>query len=140
MRVAEISAVSIPDDDPKTVRVFLRATNAFFNIKCKSIKESLDVFENIKDIILNDGEDKAPQPQAPESYKDRMKAEYLELNDRISRLRLFLNSKKYEELSPEYEELLTGQYAAMCDYLDCLRERCVMEGIMAEDKEDPSNE
>ncbi len=58
MRVAEISAVSIPDDDPKTVRVFLRATNAFFNIKCKSIKESLDVFENLKDILLNDGEEK----------------------------------------------------------------------------------
>ena len=54
IRVAEISAVCIPEDDPKTVRVFLRATNAIFTFKCQSIKEALSVLENIKDIIINE--------------------------------------------------------------------------------------
>lgn len=54
IRVSEISAVCIPEDNPRAVKVFLRATNTIFQFQCNSIKEALDVLENIKNIILNE--------------------------------------------------------------------------------------
>lgn len=63
------------------------------------------------------------------SYKDRMKAEYKELSERMEKLYAFLGSPVYQALPMEKQLLQKHQYAAMAEYLYVLGERCKLEDI-----------
>lgn len=67
-----------------------------------------------------------------EDYKDRFRAEYYQLEDRIDKLANML--KKYKagtlNFTPSCSyDLLVGQLKSMLLYLQCLIERAEIEGI-----------
>lgn len=59
----------------------------------------------------------------PTSYQDRVRAEYDELNTKLSKLVAFFGTDTFEALPKEEKDCLTAQHAAMCDYSNCLSER-----------------
>jgi len=59
----------------------------------------------------------------PTSYQDRVRAEYDELNTKLSKLVAFFATDTFEALPKEEKDCLTAQHAAMCDYSNCLSER-----------------
>ena len=59
----------------------------------------------------------------PTSYQDRVRAEYYELNTKLSKLVAFFGTATFEALPDDEKDSLTAQHAAMCDYSSCLRER-----------------
>ena len=67
--------------------------------------------------------------KAPADYKDRMAAEYYELNERWNKLGGFFQTAAYGNLSDEKKALLESQHKTMERYLSILRERCNLEGI-----------
>jgi hypothetical protein len=65
----------------------------------------------------------------PKDYKERMKAEYDELNDRTEKLCKFFGSDIFASLPDEKKELMKEQHVAMVKYLDTLGKRCQLEGV-----------
>ena len=59
----------------------------------------------------------------PTSYQDRVRAEYDELNTKLSKLVAFFATDTFEALPKEEKDCLTAQHFAMCDYSNCLSER-----------------
>ena len=58
-----------------------------------------------------------------EPYQLRMLAERDELNDRLTKLHTFINSKKFEDVHPDEQFRLSTQASAMCTYLLVLDSR-----------------
>ena len=73
---------------------------------------------------------KATYDKADTDYRDRMKAEFHELNERVNKLSSFRHTMKYASLSGEKKELMQQQHEAMRKYLEVLRKRCSLEGIV----------
>lgn len=61
------------------------------------------------------------------SYIDRMKTEYTELQNRITKLKTYINSPTALEIQEEKLELLVRQYQVMNEYLSILRARISLE-------------
>ena len=59
----------------------------------------------------------------PSDFRDRVRAEAAELDDRINKLAAFLPSDTFNNLSKDEQDRLTSQLAAMQDYSACLSER-----------------
>lgn len=64
---------------------------------------------------------------ADTTYIDRMKTEYTELQNRITKLKTYINSPTALELQEEKLELLVRQYQVMNEYLSILRARISLE-------------
>lgn len=58
-----------------------------------------------------------------ETPEDRMIIEISELEDKISKLSVFLNTEKFNSLSDEHQSLLIKQDTVMKSYRDILRRR-----------------
>lgn len=58
IRVSEIAAVSINDEDKKVVRVHIRAIDTVIGFRCKTEQEAKVLLDEIQDIISLDGEPK----------------------------------------------------------------------------------
>lgn len=63
-------------------------------------------------------------------YRDRMKAEHYELNERVNKLGSFFQTAIFGNLPDEKKELMRQQHEAMRKYLDVLGKRCALEGIV----------
>ena len=74
--------------------------------------------------------------QAPESYKGRMKSEYIDLSDKVEKLKVFVHTQLFNDLSSERRSLMLHQYDAMVEYRDNLKARCELEGIDLPDSND----
>ena len=68
--------------------------------------------------------------KAPADYKDRMRAEYYELNERWNKLGAFFQTAAYGNLNDKQKALLEAQHKAMTEYRKVLRERIKLEGIV----------
>ena len=64
-----------------------------------------------------------------ESYKKRMKTEWMELEDKAGKLSSFFKSHIFETLPEEKQQLMYEQYDAMIHYSTVLANRCKLEGI-----------
>lgn len=64
-----------------------------------------------------------------ESYKKRMKTEWLELEDKAEKLSSFFKSHIFETLPKEKQQLMYEQYDAMIHYSTVLANLCKLEGI-----------
>nr|DAU24081.1 MAG TPA: hypothetical protein [Caudoviricetes sp.] len=64
---------------------------------------------------------------ADTTYIDRMKTEYTELQNRITKLKTYINSPTAFEIQEEKLELLVRQYQVMNEYLSILRARISLE-------------
>lgn len=64
---------------------------------------------------------------ADTTYIDRMKTEYTELQNRITKLKTYINSSTALEIQEEKLELLVRQYQVMNEYLSILRARISLE-------------
>lgn len=73
---------------------------------------------------------KATYDKAPADYKDRMKAEHYELNERANKLSSFFQTAVFGNLPDEKKELMREQLRAMREYLGILGKRCELEGIV----------
>ena len=62
-----------------------------------------------------------------DNYIDRMKTEYSDLQNKINKLKLFINSPKALTLQDEKLELLVRQYQVMNEYLSILHARIKLE-------------
>ena len=65
----------------------------------------------------------------PKDYKERMKAEYDELKERIEKLNAFFGTDLFASLPDEKKQLMQEQHVAMVKYLYTLGRRCQLEGI-----------
>ena len=68
--------------------------------------------------------------KADTDYRDRMKAEHYELNERVNKLGSFFQTATFGNLPDEKKELMRQQHEAMRKYLDVLGKRCALEGIV----------
>lgn len=69
-----------------------------------------------------------------EAFKERMIAEYVELDERVNKLDEFiLKNPKFESLDGEKQTTMMSQLAAMKDYRHSLKHRMKMEGITHDD-------
>ena len=57
------------------------------------------------------------------TFDQRVLLERAELQDRLTNLRHFLESRKFSELTEAEQSRLTRQWRAMSDYVDVLTER-----------------
>jgi hypothetical protein len=57
------------------------------------------------------------------TFKDRLQLEKTELNEKISKLNLFLTGEKFSSLSDIHKDLLTRQLSAMQIYCQILEDR-----------------
>lgn len=73
---------------------------------------------------------KATYDKAPQDYKDRIRAEHYELNERANRLSSFFQTAIFGNLSDEKKELMREQLRVMREYLGILGKRCELEGIV----------
>jgi len=64
----------------------------------------------------------------PKDYRERMVAEYKELDERTTKLAAFLDSQVFEALCPEKQMLMRQQLRAMEEYVKVLGRRCELEG------------
>lgn len=62
-----------------------------------------------------------------DNYIDRMKEEYSDLQNKINKLKSFINSPKALTLQDEKLELLVRQYQVMNEYLSILHARIKLE-------------
>lgn len=60
---------------------------------------------------------------APTTFQDRVRAEAVELDDRINKLAAFQHTDTFQELPSDEQDRLLAQLAAMQDYSNCLSER-----------------
>lgn len=67
---------------------------------------------------------------ADTTYIDRMKTEYTELQNRITKLKTYINSSTALEIQEEKLELLVRQYQVMNEYLSILRARISLESYI----------
>ena len=65
----------------------------------------------------------------PKDYKERMKVEYKELDEKTTKLAAFLDSDTFKALPEKKHELMHLQLAAMIEYIKILGMRCELEGI-----------
>lgn len=69
-----------------------------------------------------------------EAFKERMIAEYVELDERINKLSEFiLKNPKFIDRSAFCQELMRQQFGAMTRYKAALKERMKLEGITPDD-------
>lgn len=68
--------------------------------------------------------------KADTDYRDRMKAEHYELNERANKLSSFFQTAIFGNLPDEKKELMRQQHEVMRKYLDVLGKRCALEGIV----------
>ena len=68
--------------------------------------------------------------KADTDYRDRMRAEHYELNERVNKLGSFFQTAIFGNLPDEKKELMRQQHEAMRKYLDVLGKRCALEGIV----------
>lgn len=68
-----------------------------------------------------------------EKYQKRMFVELKELNDKIAKLDVFLNTDTYKKLDEHCRELLVLQRNAMVQYAMILTCRCKAEDISEEE-------
>lgn len=59
----------------------------------------------------------------PATFQDRVRAEALELDDRITKLKAFTSTDTFGGLPADEQERMHAQLAAMTDYSACLAER-----------------
>jgi len=69
------------------------------------------------------------QAVGPTDYKDRMRAEHYELNERANKLSSFFQTAIFGNLPDEKKELMREQLRVMREYLGILGMRCELEGI-----------
>jgi hypothetical protein len=72
---------------------------------------------------------KATYDKAAIDYRDRMEAEYYELNERYNKLGAFFQTAAFGNLSEEKRLLLSEQYRVMGEYRGILGKRMELEGI-----------
>ena len=73
---------------------------------------------------------KATYDKAPQDYKDRMRVEYYDLNERWNKLGAFFQTAAYGNLNDKQKALLEAQHKAMAEYRKVLEERIKLEGIV----------
>ena len=73
---------------------------------------------------------KATYDKAPQDYKDRMRVEYYDLNERWNKLGAFFQTAAYGNLNDKQKALLESQHKAMTEYRKVLEERIKLEGIV----------
>ena len=73
---------------------------------------------------------KATYDKAPQDYKDRMRIEYYDLNERWNKLGAFFQTAAYGNLNDKQKALLEAQHKAMAEYRKVLEERIKLEGIV----------
>ena len=73
---------------------------------------------------------KATYDKAPQDYKDRMRVEYYDLNERWNKLGAFFQTAAYGNLNDKQKSLLEAQHKAMAEYRKVLEERIKLEGIV----------
>ena len=73
---------------------------------------------------------KATYDKAPVDYKDRMRVEYYDLNERWNKLGAFFQTAAYGNLNDKQKALLEAQHKAMAEYRKILEERIKLEGIV----------
>ena len=73
---------------------------------------------------------KATYDKAPQDYKDRMRVEYYDLNERWNKLGAFFQTAAYGNLNDKQKALLEAQHKAMAEYREVLEERIKLEGIV----------
>ena len=73
---------------------------------------------------------KATYDKAPQDYKDRMRVEYYDLNERWNKLGAFFQTAAYGNLNDKQKALLEAQHKAMAEYRKVLEERINLEGIV----------
>ena len=61
-------------------------------------------------------------------FVERMQAEYNELNERLAKLRVFIKTDKFAELSAIQRDLLQQQENAMETYARVLSQRIMLNG------------
>jgi hypothetical protein len=61
--------------------------------------------------------------EQPTTFLDRMRTEYAELSERLTKLHAFIDSDKYRTLPPLDRDLLVNQSSAMCSYIMYLDKR-----------------
>ena len=73
---------------------------------------------------------KATYDKVPQDYKDRMRVEYYDLNERWNKLGAFFQTAAYGNLNDKQKALLEAQHKAMAEYRKVLEERIKLEGIV----------
>ena len=68
--------------------------------------------------------------KADTDYRDRMKAEHYELNERVNKLGSFFQTATFGNLPDEKKKLMREQLRVMREYLGILGKRCELEGIV----------
>ena len=58
-----------------------------------------------------------------ETFKERLKIEYTELMDKVTKLDAFINTDKFNDIDTIQKVLLLAQASAMHTYLVCLDQR-----------------
>ena len=61
-----------------------------------------------------------------ETFKDRLTIEYAQLEERLGKLRVFIQSERFQSLDEEYRNLFVEQGKAMASYLSILNIRIIM--------------
>ena len=61
-----------------------------------------------------------------ETFKDRLTIEYAQLEERLGKLRVFIQSERFQNLAEEDRNLLVEQEKAMASYLTILNTRIIM--------------
>ena len=61
-----------------------------------------------------------------ETFKDRLTIEYAQLEERLGKLRVFIQSERFQNLDEEYRNLFVEQGKAMASYLSILNIRIIM--------------
>lgn len=61
-----------------------------------------------------------------ETFKDRLTVEYAQLEERLGKLRVFIQSERFQNLAEEDRNLLVEQEKAMAFYLTILNTRIIM--------------
>ena len=73
---------------------------------------------------------KATYDKVDTYYRDRMRSEHYELNERANKLSSFFQTAIFGNLPDEKKELMREQLRAMREYLGILGKRCELEGIV----------
>ena len=72
----------------------------------------------------------ATYDKADTDYRDRMRSEHYELNERANKLSSFFQTAIFGNLPDEKKELMREQLRVMREYLGILGKRCELEGIV----------
>ena len=64
--------------------------------------------------------------QVADTFKDRLTIEYAQLEERLGKMRVFIQSERFQNLDEEYRNLFVEQGKAMASYLSILNIRIIM--------------